>query len=236
MANRRLGCSRREGFQKPRESEKMVNEIAHSEIARMLTLIHAPRSRSTGCLWLLEEIGEPYNIHYVSIRRGDGSGELDIDNPHPHGKVPVLKDNASVVFEQAAVALYLADRFPAAGLGPSIGDAGRAEFLTMLAYYCGVVEPAFTSKFLNVIVPRGTAGWVSSDETMKFVNAQLAAHPYIAGERFTAADVLYAGAFALFLNSPLLADAKTKALEDYVARCTARPARARALAKDNKPS
>ena len=66
---------------------------------------------------------------------------------------------------------------------------------------------------------------------MTFVNARLAAQPYIAGETFTAADVLYAGTFALFMGSPLIGEKKTKALEDYVARCVSRPARARAAAK-----
>ena len=202
----------------------------------MLTLVHAPRSRSTGFLWLLEEVGEPYDIQYVSIRRGDGTGERDPANPHPHGKVPVLKDGSSVVFEQTAIALYVADRFPKTRLGPPVGDASRGPFLTMLSYYSGVIEPAFTSKFMKLTVPRGTAGWVSSDEAMDFINARLAAQPYIAGDRFTAADVLYAGAFALFLNSPLLAEKKTRALEEYIARCTERPTRARALAKDANPS
>jgi glutathione S-transferase len=201
----------------------------------ILTLVHAPRSRSTRFLWLLEEIGEPYEIHYVSIRRADGSGALDPANPHPHGKVPLLRDGASVVFEQTAIALYLADKFPKARLGPAIGDPARGAFLTMLAYYSGVIEPAFTSKFLKQAVPRGTAGWVDADEAMAFVNARLAAQPYIAGETFTAADVLYAGAFALFMGSPLLGAKKTKALEHYVARCMSRPARARAAAKDQKP-
>ncbi len=201
----------------------------------MLTLVHAPRSRSLSCLWLLKEIGEPYDIQYVSIRRGDGSGALDPANPHPHGKVPVLKDGESTVFEQTAIALYLADKFPGARLGPAIGDPARGAFLTMLAYYTGVIEPAFVSKFMKFVVPRGTAGWVDSDEAMTFINARIAARPYIAGETFTAADVLYAGAFALFMGSPLLAEKKTKALEDYVARCVSRPARARAAAKDQNP-
>jgi Glutathione S-transferase, N-terminal domain len=77
----------------------------------LLRLVHAPRSRSSRFLWLLEEIGEPYDIQYVSIRRVDGSGALDPANPHPHGKVPFLKDGASTVFEQTAIALYLADKF-----------------------------------------------------------------------------------------------------------------------------
>ena len=198
----------------------------------MITLVHAPRSRSSGFVWLLEEIGEPYQLQYVSIRRGDGSGSLDDGNPHPHGKVPVLKDDSTVIFEQSAIALYLADKFPRADLGPRIDDPARGSFLSLLAYYSGVVEPAFTSKFLRVSVPRGTAGWVDSDEVMDFINGRLSKHAYIAGDKFTAADVLYAGAFALFMNSPLLEGKKTQQLQDYVARCVSRPARARAGEKD----
>lgn len=202
----------------------------------MLKLIHAPRSRSSGFLWLLEEVGEPYQVQYVSIRRGDGSGALDGSNPHPHGKVPVLVDGPTVVFEQSAIALYVADKYPRAGLGPGIDDPARGEFLTMLAYYSGVVEPAFTSKFMRLTVPRGTAGWVDSDEVMGFINARLGKHPYIAGEKFTAADVMYAGAFALFMDSPLLEGKRTQQLKDYVSRCVSRPARERASGKDQRPN
>lgn len=198
----------------------------------MLTLVHAPKSRSSGILWLLEEIGQPYDIQYVEIRRGDGSGKADAANPQPHAKVPVLKDDTQVIFEQSAIALYLADRFPQAKLGPAIADPARGRFLTMLSYYCGVVEPAFTSKFLKVTVPRGTAGWVDSDEVMDFINVELAAHDYIVGDTFTSADVLYAGAFALFMNSPLLKDKRTTQLERYVERCVSRKAYAAAKKKD----
>jgi glutathione S-transferase len=198
----------------------------------MLTLFHSSRSRFSSFLWMLEEIGAPYDIEYVPIRRADGSGALDPKNPHPHGKVPVLKDGEQIVFEQTAIALYLADKFPDARLGPRPGNPGRGEFVTMLAYYSGVMEPAFVSKLLNFTVPRGSAGWVDSDESMDFINARLAAHSYIAGEAFTTADVLYASAFALFMNSPLLAAKGTPQLEQYVARCTSRPARERAQAKD----
>jgi glutathione S-transferase len=198
----------------------------------MITLVHAPRSRSSAFIWLLEEIGEPYQIQYVAIRRADGSGSLDATNPHPHGKVPVLIDEGRVIFEQSAVALYLADKYPNAGLGPRIDDPARGSFLTLLAYYSGVVEPAFTSKFLGVAVPRGSAGWVDSNEAMDFINGRLGAHPYIAGEKFTAADVMYASAFALFMDSALLEGKRSQQLRDYVARCVSRPARARAGGKD----
>ena len=195
----------------------------------MLTLVHAPRSRSSRFLWLLEEIGQPYDIRYVSIRRSDGSGALDSGNPHPHGKVPVLQDGASTVFEQTAIALYLADKFPDARLGPTIVDPARGTFLTMLAYYSGVIEPAFVSKFMKFVAPRGTAGWVDADEAMTFINARIAAQPYIAGETFTAADVLYAGAFALFMDSPLFGGE-----EDEGARGLRRPLRLEAGARTGR--
>ena len=55
----------------------------------MITLFHAPKSRSSRFIFLLEELGAPYEIKIVNIRRGDGSGALDAANPHPHGKAPV---------------------------------------------------------------------------------------------------------------------------------------------------
>jgi glutathione S-transferase len=196
----------------------------------MLTLYHAPRSRSSRFIWLLEELGAPYEIKVVSIRRGDGSGERDPKNPHPHGKVPAITHDGAVVFESCAVASYLTDAFPENGIGPVVGDTKRGAYLTWLAYYAGVLEPAFTSKFMKIDVPRGTAGWVGVDEAMAHVGATLAAGPYLLGERFSAADVLYGSTFALFLGSPMLPESPV--LRAYVDRCTARPAYRRAAAKD----
>lgn len=197
----------------------------------MLKLFHAPRSRSSRFIWLLEEIGEPYELEVVSIRRGDGSGQLDPKNPHPHGKVPALVHDGITVFESIAVTLYLTDAFPAKGLGPRVGDATRGAYLTWLAYYAGVLEPAFTSAFLKVDVPRGTAGWVAVDEAMAHVTAALCAAPYLLGATFSAADVLYGSTFAFFLGGPMMPEDET--LRAYVSRCTARPAYQRAAAREN---
>ena len=196
----------------------------------MITLYHAPRSRSSRFIFLLEELGVPYEIAKVNIRRGDGSGALDSGNPHPHGKVPVIRDGETVVYESAAIALYLTDKFPAAGIGPVVGDAKRGAYLTWLAYYAGVMEPSWTSAFMKTEVPRGTAGWVKTDEVMELVNSTLGKSPYILGEKFSAADILIGTTFKLFMGSPLLA--KTDLLESYVKRVVERPAYVRAAAKD----
>ena len=196
----------------------------------MITLYHAPRSRASRFIFLLEELGAPYELAEVTIRRGDGSGALDSHNPHPHGKVPAIRDGETVVYESAAIALYLTDKFPQAGIGPLIGDPKRGAYLTWLAYYAGVMEPAWMSAFMKTDVPRGTAGWVKTDEVMELVNATLSKGPYILGDKFSAADVLIATTFKLFMGSPLLP--KTELLEAYVNRVTERPAYARGLAKD----
>ena len=197
----------------------------------MITLYHAPRSRASRFIFLLEELGTPYELQEVSIRRGDGSGALDPANPHPHGKVPVIRDGETIVYESAAIALYLTDKFPQAGIGPVVGDAKRGAYLTWLAYYAGVMEPAWMSAFMKWEVRRGTAGWVKTDEVMALINTTLEKNPYILGETFSAADILIATTFKLFMGSPLLE--KTELLESYVNRVTSRPAYARAQAKEN---
>jgi glutathione S-transferase len=196
----------------------------------MITLYHAPKTRSSRFLFLLEELGVPYTIKRVNIRRGDGSGELDPQNPHPHGKVPVIEDDGVIVYESSAIALYLSDKFPHVGLGPTVGDPLRGPYLSWLAYYTGVLEPAFVSKFLKAQVPRGTAGWVVAEEAVQHVERALAKSSYLLGDRFSAVDVLYGTTFAMFAGSPLMP--KSEAVAEYAKRVVARPAYARGLAKD----
>jgi len=196
----------------------------------MITLFHAPRSRSSRFIFLLEELRAPYEIKTVNIRRGDGSGMRDEANPHPHGKTPAILDDGVLVFESSAIALYLTDKFPKAEIGPVVGDPLRGPYVSWLAYYSGVMEPAWVSQFLKQEVPRGTAGWVNSSEVMEFVNAALAKGPYLLGERFSAVDILAGTTFALFMGSPLLA--RTDILEAYVKRVLDRPAYARAQKRE----
>lgn len=196
----------------------------------MITLFHHPKSRSTRFIFLLEELAAPYQIKVVTIRRADGTGAVDPANPHPHGKTPAIADDGTVVFESPAIALYLTDRFPTNRLGPLVGERERGAYLSWLCYYTGVLEPAFMSRFMNVDVPRGSAGWVPVEEAMAAVIKALSPGPYILGERFSAADVLYGTTFAMFAQSPLMP--KSTVIEAYVQRIVTRPAFARAQALD----
>ncbi|MDE1922794.1 MAG: glutathione S-transferase family protein [Gammaproteobacteria bacterium] len=187
----------------------------------MITLFHRPRTRSTRFLFLLEELDAPYQVRLVGTRTRDG-GAADPANPHPHGKVPAISDDGTIVFESPAIALYLTDRFPKNRLGPVVGEPGRGAYLSWLSYYTGVLEPAFMSKFMNVEVPRGTAGWVPVDEAITVLDKLLSAGPYLLGDRFSAADVLYGTTFAMFAQSPMMP--KSTAIDDYAKRVVSRPA------------
>ena len=197
----------------------------------MLTLYHAPQSRSSRFIWLLEEIGEPYNIEIVNIRRREANAVADPKNPHPHGKVPSLDHDGVLIYESAAICLYLSDAFPKAELGPRIGDKTRGPYLTWLAYYTGVMEPAFVGKFMNFPEPNSTMGWAKVEDVMGVVNRALERGPYLLGDKFSTTDILYGSSFILFMGSPLMPP--TPLLTQYTDRLKARPAYERALKKDN---
>jgi glutathione S-transferase len=197
----------------------------------VLTLIHAPRSRSTRFLWLLEELGTPYEVRRVTIKRGDGSGARDPGNPHPHGQVPALLDGEVLVTESAAVALYLTDKVPDAGLGAAIGDPLRGPYLSWLAYYAGVLEPVVTNHFKgrDATDPADKAAYEALDERLR---TTLEGQPWLLGDRFTAADIL----FVSLLQFARQAMPPHEVYDAWLARANARPALARALAKDGGPA
>lgn len=197
----------------------------------MITLYHASKSRSSRFIWLLEEIGEPYTIETVALRGREGqTPDPAYRAIHPHGKVPAIQHDGVTIFESAAIALYLSDAFPAAGVGVPIGDKRRGPYLTWLAYYAGVLEPAFVGK-ANGFTTTGTGiGWAPTEDILAHLVATLERAPFVVGEQFTAADVLYGSTLALFQGSRLLPPNDT--INAYVDRIKARPAYQRAAAKD----
>lgn len=191
----------------------------------MLTLYHSPQSRSSRFIWLLEELGQPYGIEYVTIRRGDGTGASDPRNPHPQGKVPAVLHDGQLIWESGAIALYLTDAFPDAGLGPKVGDPGRSEYLAWLFFYAAEVESNMMMKFLNVENPMASQIY---DKMIERFDGQLQTHPYISGDHFTAADVLFGS--AIQWGATMLP--KTPAFDAYLARLLERPAYKRAQEKE----
>jgi glutathione S-transferase len=192
----------------------------------MLTLFHAPWSRSGRLVWLLEEIGTNYDIHYCDIARQDGSGARDPANPHPDGKVPALKHGDVLVTECLAVALYLTDQFPEAELGAAVGTVERGAFLTWLAWAAGELEPALWSRMAGA--DQDVHARARYDAAISRVLGALEAGPYLMGDRFTAVDVMVGSTLGWARQHV----PESAAIDAYLARVSERPANKQACEKD----
>jgi len=196
----------------------------------MVTLYHAPQSRSSRIIWLLEELDAPYEIKLTSIPRRDGTGVPDPDNPHPDKKVPALVHNGVLITESIAIAIYLGDQFPDTGIAPRIGDPLRGPYLEWLCYYVGVIEPVMVAGFGGFgDNPAAISTWRTGAEVHARVAAALANGPYILGDRFTVADVII-GSVGQWMRDAL---PPGPVVDDYLKRIGERPAAQRAFAKDN---
>jgi glutathione S-transferase len=161
-------------------------------MAADLTLYTNPRSRGRIARWMLEEVGARYEV--VLLDYTSAMKQPSYLSINPMGKVPALVHRGRVVTECAAICAYLADSFPDAGLVP--GDDERAAYYRWLFYTAGPVEAALTNRSLGVVPDdkqRRMVGYGSYESVVDVLENAVAAHGFIAGERFTAADV-YVGA------------------------------------------
>ncbi|MBY0296296.1 MAG: glutathione S-transferase family protein [Methylobacterium sp.] len=195
-----------------------------------VTLYHSPNTRSSSALLLLEELGAPYDLHVLDMKAGENRAPAYLA-VNPMGKVPAIRHGDALVTEQAAVFLYLADLFPQAGLAPAIGDPLRGPYLRWMVYYGSAFEPAVVDKARGgEPAPQAMSPYGSYEAVMDLVNAQLRRGPYLLGERFTAADVLWGAALAWTTMFKLVPE--TPEITAYVGRHMQRPAVARVREKD----
>ena len=194
-----------------------------------VTLYHAPNTRSTGALVLLEELGAPYTLRVLNMKTGEQRQPAYLAI-NPMGKVPAVVDRGALVTEQVAVFLYLADLFPQAGITPAIGDPLRGPYLRWMAYYGSSFEPALIDKSQNKVPPPSMAPYGDYDTMLATLVAQLEKGPYLLGERFTAADVLWGT--ALHWTTAFKLVPELPVVMAYIERVRSRPAGVRARDKD----
>jgi glutathione S-transferase len=187
----------------------------------MLTLIHAPQSRSWRIIALIDEMGiwDKVDIRRVGMVGRDGLGSHDPSNPHPEGKVPALIHDGTLITESGAIMLYLTALFPDSGMAPKPGTSKRGEYLTWLFWYQGILEPVMWMKMFGADHPGLHRNFRGVDEAMARLHAALEKGPFLCGDDFTAADLICASTFA-FLPQFLPED---QLIRDWVARCQARP-------------
>jgi glutathione S-transferase len=198
---------------------------------RKVTLYYAPRTRATGTLTLLEEMGVPYDRHVLNIRAGENRQPAYLAI-NPMGKVPALMHQGQVITEQVAISIYLSDLFPDAKLAVPAGDLLRGPFLRWMAFYGTCLEPACTDKSMKrETPPRAQSGYGDYDTVIGVLNAQLEKGPYMLGERMTAADILWGTALSWLTMWDLVP--KLPAITAYAERITTRPIVTRVRAEDS---
>ena len=194
----------------------------------MITTWNARMSRSTRVLWLLEELGAPYDLVPVEIARHDGSGAADPANPHPLKQVPCIRDGDQLIVESLAIWLHLSDLHPEAGLAPPLGDAQRAEYMGWLGLATAVLEPLLTALMSGA--PLGDRETAARDYLdARFADA-LARGPWLMGEAFTTVDLVYGSLLLVFPD----ALGRTEAMEQWRQRLSARPALARVREREGR--
>ena len=205
-----------------------------------IVLFHSPNSRSSGTLVLLEELGAPYELRVLNMQAGEQRQPAYLA-VNPMGKVPAILHGDVLVTEQVAIYLYLADLFPDAGLTPAVGDRRRGPYLRWMAFYASCFEPAVVDKAMKREPAAASMSPYGDFETvMATVNAQLETGPFILGQDFSVADVLWGSALRWTTMFGLVPE--TAAIKAYIERTTTRPAflrvgeRDAVLAAQQKPS
>ena len=196
----------------------------------MLTLFHSPQSRSSTIVMLIEEMGiqDRIDLREVTIPRMDGSGGRDPANPHPEGKVPALVHDGQVITERAAIILQLTCLFPDTGMAPKVGTPDWGAFAAWMAWYQGVLEPTFIMEATGLSHPWMTAAIRDHQTAVARLRAALDKGPWLLGDSYSAADLLLHGPYAWFPEGM----PEDPVVRDWIARCMARPARAKVVAAD----
>jgi glutathione S-transferase len=194
-----------------------------------ITLYHHPFSRAANVVWMLEEVGVPYQLRWVDMLAG-GQKSSELLALNPMGKLPVLEDDGVVVTESAAIALYLGDRYAAGSLAPALDDSARAVYLRWAFFAPSVMEPAAAARTSGGEFNIRAIGWGNYDDMVSATQAALSAGPYVLGERFSMADTVLGGTLRYMLMFKMMEP--TALFTDYVARLQARPAFQRALERN----
>jgi glutathione S-transferase len=197
----------------------------------MIKLYHAPRTRSIRVLWLLEELGIPFELETQEYR----PPATPFAQKTPFGKFPSLEDGDTVMFESGAIVEYLLERYGEGRLGPRAGEPRRGEFLQWVHFAEATLMPPLIEILRHTVLkPEAERIPAVVDDartraavTLAVVERALADRNYLLGADFSAADIMmtYGVQWAEMLG--LLADSPN--LRAYLQRLTSRPALRKAM-------
>jgi glutathione S-transferase len=185
-----------------------------------MKLYFDPHSRSQVAKWMLDEAGADYEIVQTLIRE-KAHKKPEFLRINPAGKLPALVDGRARVFENAAICMYVAEKFPGKRLAPPAGSPERGRYLSLMVYSTAQLEPAMGDNILKIRSDNSARGWTSFEAAKDAVERELGYGPFLFGPQFTAADVMIGSmliwhrAFGGVLHRPKL--------DAYIDRLQARP-------------
>jgi glutathione S-transferase len=191
-----------------------------------------PMSRGRIVRWMLEELGRPYRTEILDF--GPAMKAPAYLAVNPMGKVPAIRHGSTVVTEAAAICAYLAEAFPEAGLAPPPADPWRGPYYRWMFFAAGPVEASVSNKAFGFEVPaerRGMIGYGCIEDVVNALDYAVSQSEYIAGDRFTAADVYVGSQIGWGMMFGTLE--KRPAFEKYWQRIGNRPAAVRAREIDD---
>ena len=180
-----------------------------------------PQSRGQIVRWMLEEVGQPYDteiLDYATTLKGDAYAKIN-----PMQKIPAIVHDGNIVTEVAAICLYLADAFPAAGLAPP--PAERADYYRWTFFAAGPIEAAFSNKSVGWepdAAKQRMFGYGSFERAVDTLEQAVTGKRFIAGDQFSAADVVVGSQIGFMLMFKLLEP--RPAFTSYIASVTDRDA------------
>lgn len=194
-----------------------------------LLLHYHPFSRAANVVWMLEEVGVPYDLHFVDLKSAEHRTP-EFRSVNPMGKLPTLIDGDTVVTESAAIGLYLADRYAYGTLSPKVDDKARATYFRWSLYAPSVIEPAAYAKGAKWDYRPAQAGWGRYEDVLDSIERAIGDGPYLLGQQFSMADVIFGGTVRYMLTFKMI-DARPSFVA-YTERLSARPAALIAQAKN----
>ena len=201
----------------------------------MLTLHFAPNSRAGRILWLLEELGLPYELNRMDFHPKDLKSD-EHRARHPLGRVPVLDDDEIRIWESGAIVEYVLERHKNGGLKPAVEAEEYPAYLQWFHYCEGMVMPPVNTIVVQtVLLPPDRRDETALAQAQKLltralapVNEDLAGKDYLIGD-FSGADIMLGHACFMSNRLGCVTDEMTN-LKSYVERVAARPAFQKAMA------
>ncbi|MFH0129324.1 glutathione S-transferase family protein [Variovorax sp. VaC1] len=185
-----------------------------------MKLYFDPQSRSQVAKWMLDEAGADYEI-VPTLLKDKAHKRPEFLKINPAGKVPALVDGHTRVFENAAICMYVAEKFPQKQLAPPPGSPDRGRYLSLMVYSTAQLEPAMGDSLLKIQSKNSARGWTNFEQAKDAVERELGAGPYLFGTRFTAADVMIGSMF--IWHRAFGGRSNRPKIDAYIDRLQARP-------------